>query len=98
MTKTVYVKLRLTLEGDIISDNDVTDVINNVSYDFGYDNGLVRVIESDDLEVIMVDLTANEMWKILDAITAYKKDYAVSVPVQKIIKDIEKKLKVELKK
>lgn len=46
----------------------------------------------------MIDLTANEMWKILDAITAYKKDYAVSVPVQKIIKDIEKKLKVELKK
>jgi sulfur relay (sulfurtransferase) DsrC/TusE family protein len=46
----------------------------------------------------MIDLSANEMWKILDAITAYKKDYAVSVPVQKIIKDIEKKLKVELKK
>ena len=46
----------------------------------------------------MIDLTANEMWKILDAIIAYKKDYVVSVPVQKIIKDIEKKLKVELKK
>jgi sulfur relay (sulfurtransferase) DsrC/TusE family protein len=46
----------------------------------------------------MIDLTANEMWKILDAITAYKKDYAVSVPVQKIIKDIEKKLRTELKK
>jgi len=46
----------------------------------------------------MIDLTANEMWKILDAITAYKKDYAVSVPVQKIIKDIEKKLRAELKK
>ena len=45
-----------------------------------------------------VELTANEMWKILDAITAYKKDYAVSVPVQKIIKGIEKKLKTELKK
>jgi len=46
----------------------------------------------------MIDLTANEMWKILDAITAYKKDYAVSVPVQKIIKDVEKKLRTELKK
>ena len=46
----------------------------------------------------MVDLTANEMWKILDAITAYKKDYAVSVPVQKIITGIEKKLRTELKK
>jgi sulfur relay (sulfurtransferase) DsrC/TusE family protein len=46
----------------------------------------------------MIDLTANEMWKILDAITAYKKDYAFSVPVQKTIKDIEKKLRTELKK
>jgi sulfur relay (sulfurtransferase) DsrC/TusE family protein len=45
-----------------------------------------------------IELTNNEMWKILDAITAYKKDYAVSVPVQKIIKDIEKKLRTELKK
>jgi len=46
----------------------------------------------------MIELSANEMWKILDAITAYKKDYAVSVPVQKIIKDVEKKLRTELKK
>jgi sulfur relay (sulfurtransferase) DsrC/TusE family protein len=46
----------------------------------------------------MIELSANEMWKILDAITAYKKDYAVSVPVQKIIKGIEKKLRIELKK
>jgi sulfur relay (sulfurtransferase) DsrC/TusE family protein len=46
----------------------------------------------------MIELSANEMWKILDAITAYKKDYAVSVPVQKIIKGIEKKLRTELKK
>ena len=46
----------------------------------------------------MIDLTANEMWKILDAITAYKKDYAVSGAVQKTISGIEKKLKTELKK
>jgi len=46
----------------------------------------------------MIDLTANEMWKILDAITAYKKDYAVSTSVQKTISGIEKKLKTELKK
>jgi sulfur relay (sulfurtransferase) DsrC/TusE family protein len=45
-----------------------------------------------------IELSANEMWKILDAITAYKKDYAVSVPVQKIISGVEKKLKKELKK
>ena len=46
----------------------------------------------------MIDLTANEMWKILDAIIAYKKDYAVSETVQKTISGIEKKLKTELKK
>jgi hypothetical protein len=53
MTKTVYVKVRLTLEGDhIIGPDDIEDVINNVNYSFHYDNGLVRVVESDDLEVI----------------------------------------------
>ena len=46
----------------------------------------------------MVEFTANEMWKILDAITAYKKDYAVSGAVQKTISSVEKKLKTELKK
>lgn len=46
----------------------------------------------------MVELTANEMWKILDAITAYKKDYAVTGAVQKTISGIEKKLRSELKK
>jgi len=44
----------------------------------------------------MIDLTGDEIFKILDAITAYKKDYAVSVPVQKIIERIEKKLRTEL--
>ena len=52
MTKTIYVKVRLTLEGDIISDNDVADVINDLHYDFYYDNGTVRVTESDNLEVV----------------------------------------------
>jgi hypothetical protein len=46
----------------------------------------------------MVELSANEMWKILDAITAYKKDYAVSGAVQKTISGIEKKSRTELKK
>ena len=52
MTKTIYVKVRLTLEGDIITDNDIKDVVDNVNFDFGYDNGLVRVTESDYLELI----------------------------------------------
>ena len=40
-----------------------------------------------------VDLTINEMWKILDAIVAYRNDYAVSGAVEKTIYNIEKKLK-----
>ena len=52
MTKTIYVKVRLTLEGDIITDNDIKDIVDNVNFDFDYDNGLVRVTESDYLELI----------------------------------------------
>lgn len=39
-----------------------------------------------------VDLSANEMWKIMDAIKAYKKDYAVSGAVEKILNNILDKL------
>lgn len=41
-------------------------------------------------------LTKNEMWKILDAINAYQKDYAVSVAVQKTFNNIKDKLQEEL--
>jgi len=41
----------------------------------------------------MINLTKNEMWKILDAINAYQKDYAVSGVVQKTLENISKKLK-----
>lgn len=41
----------------------------------------------------MINLTKNEMWKILDAIEAYKKDYAVSGVVQKTLDSVSKKLK-----
>lgn len=42
---------------------------------------------------MMIDLTTNEMWKILDAIVAYRNDYAVSGSVEKTIYNIEKKIK-----
>jgi hypothetical protein len=42
---------------------------------------------------MMIDLTVNEMWKILDAIVAYRKDYAVSGVVEKTLLTIEKKIK-----
>jgi sulfur relay (sulfurtransferase) DsrC/TusE family protein len=39
-----------------------------------------------------VELSNNEIWKILDAIKAYQKDYAVSGAVSKTFSTIEKKL------
>lgn len=46
----------------------------------------------------MLNLTKNEMWKILDAIGCYKKDYAVSGVVSKTLSNVEIKLKKELNK
>lgn len=40
-----------------------------------------------------IHITKNEAWKILDALTAYKKDYALSGVVQKTIDSIVTKLK-----
>ena len=42
---------------------------------------------------MMIDLTTNEMWKILDAIVAYRSNYAVSGAVEKTILHVEKKIK-----
>ena len=42
---------------------------------------------------MMIDLSKNEIWKILDAIIAYKKDYAVSGVVEKTLTNLEVKLK-----
>lgn len=43
-----------------------------------------------------ITFTNNEIWKILDAIKAYKNDYAVSGSVQKTLSNIEHKLKNHL--
>lgn len=40
-----------------------------------------------------IELSKQEAWKILDALNAYKKDYAVSVAVAKTISGLEKKIK-----
>lgn len=44
-----------------------------------------------------VDLTKVEVWRILDAIIAYKKDYEVSSAASKTINNLEKKLKKAMK-
>ena len=43
-----------------------------------------------------IELNQQEIWKILDALAAYKKDYAVSAAVTKTISNIEKRLKSSL--
>lgn len=40
-----------------------------------------------------VELSQNEIWKILDAVKAYKQNYEVSDTVKKIFDGVEKKLK-----
>lgn len=45
----------------------------------------------------VLDFTDIELWKILDAIQAYKKDYAVAATVQKALASAEKKIKTSLK-
>lgn len=42
---------------------------------------------------MQVELSPNEMWKILDAIVAYKKDYSVTGAVTKTLNNVETKLK-----
>ena len=48
------------------------------------------------MKKINVDLTETEVFRILDAIGTYKKDYSVSTAVSKTISVLEKKLKKTL--
>jgi hypothetical protein len=40
-----------------------------------------------------IDISKQEAWKILDALVAYKKDYTLTGPVNKIFETVTKKLK-----
>ena len=40
-----------------------------------------------------IDITKQEAWKLMDAISAYKKDYTVTGAVSKTFDNITKKLK-----
>jgi len=42
---------------------------------------------------MQIDITKNEAWQIIDALQAYKKDYALTAPVTKTIYSLTKKLK-----
>lgn len=43
-----------------------------------------------------VELTNQEMWRILDAIISYRKDYALTGSVNKTMDSVIKKIKVAL--
>lgn len=42
---------------------------------------------------MQVEINKNEAWKILDAIKAYQKDYALTGSVDKLLSNLVKKLK-----
>jgi hypothetical protein len=42
---------------------------------------------------MQIEISKNEAWKILDAIKAYQKDYALTGPVDKLLSNMVKKLK-----
>jgi hypothetical protein len=46
---------------------------------------------------MQVEITKQEAWKLMDALDAYKKDYTLTGPVNKIFDNITKKLKMVLK-
>lgn len=49
------------------------------------------------MKTVSIEFTNNELWKILDAIKSYTKDYAVSVAVHKTFSIIESKITKSLK-
>jgi hypothetical protein len=46
---------------------------------------------------MQVEINKQEAWKLMDALVAYKKDYTVTGPVDKIFDSITKKLKKVIK-
>jgi hypothetical protein len=44
-------------------------------------------------ELMEIDISKQEAWKLLDALVAYRKDYTVTAPVSKIFDNVTKKLK-----
>jgi hypothetical protein len=42
---------------------------------------------------MQIDISKQEAWKLLDALVAYKKDYTLTGPVNKIFDNVTKKLK-----
>ena len=44
-----------------------------------------------------IEFSTAELWKVLDAITTYKKDYELHDSIKKTFQSIEKKVKKEIK-
>jgi len=43
-------------------------------------------------KIVPINISKNEAWKLLDAIVAYQKDYALTGPTNKIFDSLVKKL------
>jgi len=43
-------------------------------------------------KIVPIHISKNEAWKLLDAIVAYQKDYALTGPTNKIFDSLVKKL------
>lgn len=46
---------------------------------------------------MQIEISKQEAWKLMDALVAYKKDYTLTGPVNKIFENVTKKLKEVLK-
>lgn len=46
---------------------------------------------------MQIEISKQEAWKLMDALVAYKKDYTLTGPVNKIFENVIKKLKEVLK-
>ena len=40
-----------------------------------------------------IEISKQEAWRMLDALNAYKKDYSVTIAVNKVLESLSKKLK-----
>jgi NH3-dependent NAD+ synthetase len=52
-----------------------------------------KTIQQKMSNTTTIEINKQEAWRMLDALEAYKKDYSVSIAVNKVIESLTKKLK-----
>lgn len=51
--KSVNVIVKLYLKGNDLSNDSITDAINNMDYNFSYDNYYIRIIDSEIVDTFV---------------------------------------------